>query len=83
MVVWSTTSRAFCHFVIFNDDGQRVQLARLELPAPHYICMNRLLPTTPPSPSMHYYIPTYRGYQFFTDLERMDILVRLRQTVRT
>ena len=31
----------------FNDDGQRVQLARLELPAPHYICMYRLLPTTP------------------------------------
>ena len=23
----------------FNDDGQRVQLARPEPPAPHYICM--------------------------------------------
>ena len=31
----------------FNDDGQRVQLARPELPAPYYICMYRLLPTTP------------------------------------
>ena len=30
----------------FNDDGQRVQLARPELTAPHYICMYRLLPTT-------------------------------------
>ena len=25
--------------ITFNDDEQRVQLARLELPAPHYICM--------------------------------------------
>ena len=41
--------------VTFNDDGQRVQLARPELPAPHYICMCRLLPTTPPSPYRHYY----------------------------
>ena len=31
----------------FSDDGQRMQLARPELPAPHYICMYRLLPTTP------------------------------------
>ena len=36
--------------ITFNDYGQRVQLARPELPAPHYICMYRLLPTTPPSP---------------------------------
>ena len=41
--------------ITFNDDGQRVQLARPELQAPHYICMYRLLPTTPPSPSRHYY----------------------------
>ena len=41
--------------ITFNDDGQRVQFARHELPAPHYICMYRLLPTTPPSPSTHYY----------------------------
>ena len=41
--------------ITFNDDGQRVQLARLELPAPHYICMYRLLPTTPISPSRHHY----------------------------
>ena len=34
--------------ITFNDDGQRVQLARLELPAPDYIYMYRLLPTTPP-----------------------------------
>ena len=41
--------------ITFNDDGKRVQLARPELPAPHYNCMYRLLPTTPPSPSRHYY----------------------------
>ena len=41
--------------ITFNDDGQRVQLASPELPAPHYIFMYRLLPTTPPSPSRHYY----------------------------
>ena len=34
--------------ITFNDDEQRVQSARPELPAPHYICMYRLLPTTPP-----------------------------------
>ena len=60
--------------IILNDDGQRVQLARPELPAPHYICMYRLLPTTPPSPSRHYYPPTYSRYKF-TDPERMDSLV--------
>ena len=32
-----------------NDDEQRVQLARPELPAPYYNCMYRLLPTTPPN----------------------------------
>ena len=36
--------------ITFNDDGQRVQLARLELPAPQYICMYRLLPLHPPPP---------------------------------
>ena len=45
--------------IAFNDDGQRVQLVRPEIPAPHCICMYRLLPTTPPphppSPSRHYY----------------------------
>ena len=51
--------------ITFNDDGQIVQLARPELPAPHYICMYRLLPTTPPSASRHYYpdllpVPIYR-----------------------
>ena len=34
--------------ITFNDYGKIVQLARLELPVPHYICMYRLLPTTPP-----------------------------------
>ena len=34
--------------ITFNDDGQRVQLARPELPVHHYICMYRLLPTRPP-----------------------------------
>ena len=50
--------------------GQRVRQARYELPAPHYICMYRLLPTTPPSPSRHYYprfivctnLPTPKGW---------------------
>ena len=41
--------------ITFNDDGQRVQLARPVLPAPHYISMYRLLSTTPSSPSRHYY----------------------------
>ena len=41
--------------ITFNNDEQRVQLARPDLPALHYICMYRLLPTTPPSPSRHYY----------------------------
>ena len=56
--------------ITFNDDEQRVQLARPELPAPPYICMYRLLPTTPPSPSRHYYprliaganLPTPKGW---------------------
>ena len=56
--------------ITFKNDGQRVQLARLELPAPHYICIYRLLPTTPPSPSRHYYprliastnLPTPKGW---------------------
>ena len=62
-----TTSRALRHF---NDDEQRVQLARSELPVPHYIFKYRLLPTTPPSPSRHYYprliagtnLPTSEGW---------------------
>ena len=57
--------------ITFNDDEQRVQLARPELPAsPHYICMYWLLLTTPPSPSWHYYprlitgtnLPTLKGW---------------------
>ena len=56
--------------ITFTDDGQRVQLARPELPAPHYFCMFRLLPTTSPSPSRHYYprliagtnLPTPKGW---------------------
>ena len=47
--------------ITFNEDGQRVQLARPELPAPHYICMYRLLPITPPSPSRHYYLRLIGG----------------------
>ena len=38
----------------FDDDGQRVQWARTELPAPHCNCTNRLLPHLSPSPSRHY-----------------------------
>ena len=47
--------------ITFNDDGQRVQLARPELPAPHYTCMYRLLSTTSPSPSWHYYLRLIAG----------------------
>ena len=50
--------------ITFNDDGQRVQLARPELPAPHYIWMYMLLPTTPPSPSRHYYPRLIAGTNF-------------------
>ena len=53
--------------IIFNDDGQRVQLARPESPAPHYNCMYRLLPS---SSCGHYYprliagtnLPTPKGW---------------------
>ena len=55
----------------FNDEGQRVQVARPDLPAPHYICMYRLLPNTPPS-RLGIITPTYCRYNF-TDHERMDI----------
>ena len=56
--------------LIFDDDGQRVQYAGPELPAPHYICTYRLIPTTPPSPARHYYprliagtnLPTAKGW---------------------
>ena len=56
--------------ITFNDDGQRVKLARPELPAPHYICMYRLLSTTPTSSARHYYsqliagtnLPTPKGW---------------------
>ena len=56
--------------IIFNNDGQRVQLARPQLPEPHYICMYRLLPNTLPSQSRHYYprfitginLPTPNGW---------------------
>ena len=57
----------------FNDNGQRVQFARSELPAPHYICMYMLLPTTPHH-RLGIITPTYCRYQF-TDPERMDSLV--------
>ena len=39
--------------ITFNDDGQRVKFAPPKLP--DIICMYRLLPTTPSSPSGHYY----------------------------
>ena len=61
--------------ITFNDDWQRVQLARSELPAPHYICMYRLLPTTPPITVQALLPPTYFWYQF-TDPERMDLLAK-------
>ena len=60
--------------ITFNDGGQRVQLARTELPAPHNICMHRLLPTTPLITVFALLPPTYCRYQF-TDPERMDSLV--------
>ena len=60
--------------ITFNDDGQRVQLARPELPAPHYICIYRLPPTTPPITVWALLPPTYCRYHF-TYSERMDSLV--------
>ena len=56
------TPRALSYF---NNDGQRVQSARPELPALRYIFMCRLLPTTSQSPSRRYYpdlspVPIYR-----------------------
>ena len=59
--------------ITFNDDGQRVQLARPELPAPHYICMYRLIPTTAPSRPRHYY-PRFIACTIYHP-ERMDSLV--------
>ena len=47
--------------ITFNDNGQRVQLARPELPTQLYICMYRLLPITPSSPFSHYYHPLIAG----------------------
>ena len=48
--------------ITFNDDGQRVQLARLVLPAQHYICMYRLLPSS----SRHYYPRLTAGTNLLT-----------------
>ena len=56
--------------ITFNDDGQRVQLARPELPASHYICMYRLLPTTPPSSSRHYYPRLIAGTNLPTSINK-------------
>ena len=67
--------------ITFNDDEQRVQLARPELPAPHYIWMHRRLPTTPHhrlgiiTPDL-LPIPIYRP-------RKDGQLGQLRQTVRT
>ena len=74
MTMYESSPSCEQRHITFNDDGQRVQLARLELLASYCICMYRLLPTTPPSPSRHYY-PDLLRYQF-TDPERMDSLVR-------
>ena len=63
--------------ITFNDDGQRVQLPRPELPAPHYICMYRLLPTTPPSPSRHYYLRLINGINLPTPKEWIAWLAKL------
>ena len=60
--------------IIFSEGGQRVQLARPELPAPHYICMYRLLPTTPPHHVYALLPTTYCRYQFL-DPKRMDSFV--------
>ena len=60
--------------ITFNDDEQRVQFARPKLPAPHYICMYRLLQTTPAITVQALLPPIYCRYQF-TDPERMDSLV--------
>ena len=67
--------------ITFNGDGQRVQLARPELPEPHYICMYRLLPTTPPppSPSKHYYSRLIAGTNLPTRLELCPVCVLLKK----
>ena len=54
--------------ITINDDEQRVQLVRPELSTPHYICMYRLLQTTPPSPSRHYYPRLIAGTNLPTPL---------------
>ena len=56
--------------VIGGVTSDVLQMARPELPAPYYICMYRLLPTTLPSPSRNYYprliagtnLPTPKGW---------------------
>ena len=62
--------------ITFNDDGQRVQSVRPELPAPHYICMYRLLPTTSPSPSRHYYPRLIAGTNLQTPKGRLAWLAK-------
>ena len=54
--------------ITFNEDGR--ECSWLDLSYPHYICIYRLLPTTSPSPSRHYYprfiaginLPTPKGW---------------------
>ena len=60
--------------ITFNDDGQRVQLARPELPVPHYILHVQAAPNYTPITVTALLSPTYCRYQF-TDPERMDSLV--------
>ena len=60
----------------FDDDGERVQLARPELPVPHYICMYRLLPTTSPSLSRHYYLRLIAGTNLPTPKGRIAWLAK-------
>ena len=56
--------------ITFDDDGQRVQLARPELPAPHYICHVHAATNYTPITSRHYYplfiagtnLPTTKGW---------------------
>ena len=42
MTINESSSHCEQRRIIFNDDGQRVQLVRPELPAPNYICCHQL-----------------------------------------
>ena len=62
--------------ITFNDDGQRVQLARPELPAPHYIWCTGCYQLDLPSPSRHYYSQLIAGTDLPTPKGRVAWLAK-------